>query len=112
MATSKSYIEFVCDQIDGVGEVTFKKMFGEYTVYACGKPVLFVCDDTVFVKILPELESEMKNAEKGFPYNGAKEHYILDIENSELSRRVVGILERITPLPKKKAKKKDEKNAL
>ena len=40
------------------------------------------------------------------PYDRAKEHYILDIEDRELAAKAVEILERITPVPKKKAKKK------
>ncbi len=30
MATDKEFIEFVCEQIRNAGEVTYKKMFGEY----------------------------------------------------------------------------------
>ena len=77
-------------------------MFGEYMVYLNDKPVLLVCDNTVFVKKLAELTDIMSNAECGFPYDGAKEHYILDIENSELTDRVITMIERITPLPKKR----------
>lgn len=49
----------------------------------------------------------MKDAPDGVPYEGAKVHYILDIENRELVRSVIAVLEPITPLPKKRAKKKD-----
>ena len=102
MATSLDYIEFVCEQISGIGEIRYRKMFGEYMVYVNDKPVLLVCDNTVYVKKLPELEAPMKNAECGIPYDGAKEHYILDIDNIEKSKEVVLILEKIVPLPKKK----------
>jgi len=60
-------------------------MFGEYMVYVNDKPVLLVCDDTVFVKILPETQTLLPNADKGFPYDGAKKHFVLDIDNRELS---------------------------
>jgi TfoX/Sxy family transcriptional regulator of competence genes len=80
-------------------------MFGEYMVYVNDKPLLLVCDDTVFVKILPCLDGLMENAEKRFPYDGAKEHYILDIDNAELAREVVAALEPMTPIPKPKRKK-------
>ena len=105
MATSPDYITYVCDQLAGFQPLRYRKMFGEYMVYADDKPVLLVCDDTVFVKILPELETLMQNAEKGFPYDGAKEHYILDIENRDLAREVTELLAKITPLPKKRVKK-------
>ncbi len=102
MATNLDYIEFVCEQIQGSYTVRFKKMFGEYMVYVNEKPVLLVCDNTVYVKKLKEISELMKDAETGYPYSGAKEHYILDIENVELTAKVVNILGKITPLPKKK----------
>lgn len=107
MATSKEYIEFVCEQLDGIENVTYRKMFGEYMVYVNAKPLLTVCDNTVMVKKVPELADLMKDAPDGVPYEGAKVHYILDIENRELVRGVIAILDPITPLPKKRAKKKD-----
>lgn len=108
MATSKEYIEFVCEQLDGIENVTYKKMFGEYMVYVNAKLILLVCDNTVMVKKVPELADLMKDAPDGIPYEGAKVHYILDIENRELVRGVIAVLEPITPLPKKRAKKKAE----
>ena len=106
MATSQEYIEFVCEQLVGTENVRYKKMFGEYMVYVNDKPVLLVCDNTVFIKKLPELEELMSGAECGLPYDSAKEHYILDIENRELTAKAVEILEQITPIPKKRTKKK------
>lgn len=106
MATSQEYIEFVCEQLAGTENVRYKKMFGEYMVYVNDKPVLLVCDNTVFVKKLPELKELMSGAGCGVPYDGAKEHYILDIENRELTAKAVEILEQITPVPKKRTKKK------
>jgi TfoX/Sxy family transcriptional regulator of competence genes len=106
VSTDIDFIEFVCEQIDGTGTVRYKKMFGEYMVYVNDKPILLVCDNTVFVKILPELDELMKEAGKGFPYDGAKEHYLLDIDDSEFSKRIIGILEPITLLPKPKKKTK------
>lgn len=102
MATSVDYINFVCEQIYGEYEVRYKKMFGEYMVYVNDKPVLLVCDNTVFVKKLPDLSGLLESAECGVPYGGAKEHYILDIENTELTKKAIEILERITPVPKKR----------
>jgi TfoX/Sxy family transcriptional regulator of competence genes len=105
MATSPDFIEFVCDQIAGVGEIRSRKMFGEYMIYVNDKPILLVCDDTVFVKMLDELKDIMQGAEVGNPYDGAKLHYILDIDNRDLARQAIAILEPITPLPKPRKKK-------
>ena len=48
----------------------------------------------------------MKEEPIEIPYPGAKEHYILDIENYQLSQKAISILEPITPLPKSKKKNK------
>ena len=53
MSTSLDFIEYVCEQIAGVGPIRYRKMFGECMVYVNNKPILLVCDDTVFVKLLP-----------------------------------------------------------
>lgn len=104
MATSKDYIKFVLEQVKDFGDVTARKMFGEYMVYFSSKPILLVCDNTVFIKILPDTSKIIENAERGFPYDGAKEHYILDIENRELLEKIIPVLIEITPLPKRKRK--------
>ena len=105
MATSVDYIEYVCEQIKGNYAVRYKKMFGEYMVYVNDKPVLLVCDNCVYVKMLKELDGLLYDAEIGLPYEGTKEHYILDIENPNLVSSVIEVLERITPLPKPRKKK-------
>ena len=104
MATNEDFIQFVCEQIRGDFSVRYKKMFGEYMVYVNEKPVLLVCDNCVYVKKLAELENLMSGADAGLPYEGTKEHYILDIENQELTQAVISVLERVTPLPKKRRK--------
>ena len=106
MATSLDFIAYVCDQIQGTGVIRHRKMFGEYMVYVNDKPILLICDSTVYVKELIELQELMQDAETGHPYSGAKEHYILDIDNADFAKSVISILEPITPIPHKKSKKK------
>lgn len=105
MSTTIDYIEFVCEQISGTGAVRYKKMFGEYMVYVNDKPVILVCDNTVYVKQLDCLAEMMADCSTGVPYQGAKEHYILDIENADFCRQVVTELEKVTPVPKPRKKK-------
>ena len=105
MATSVDYIKFVCERLNKFGGIRTRKMFGEYMVYYRDRPILTVCDNTVFVKKLPELAEMMKDAECGFLYEGAKESYILDIENDGLLDRIIPLLGEIVPLPKPKKKK-------
>jgi len=106
MATTQDFIEFVCDQIDSYWNVEYKKMFGEYMVYVNRKPVLLVCDNTVFVKELECIRFLLNDWKKGFPYPGAKEHYVVDIDDKELLNNVIQELERVIPVPVKKKSKK------
>lgn len=104
MSTTQDFIEYVCEQIRGVGFVRYRKMFGEYMVYINEKPILLVCDNIVFVKELDCIAHKMQDAEKGLPYEGAKEHYILDIDDAESAKEIIRTLEPVTSLPKPKRK--------
>lgn len=96
MATTREYIEYVCEQITGIGEINYKKMFGEYMIYVNKKPILMVCDNTVYIKKLDCIKEMMTDASVGFPYPGAKEHYILNIDNSEFSKSIILEVEKAT----------------
>lgn len=104
MATTPGTIEYLCDQLTGLGEIRAKKMFGEYLIYCNDKPVLIVCDDTPMVKILPILEPLLGGRPTRPPYEGAKPHYVLDPDDRETLREAVRLAEEVTPLPKKKKK--------
>lgn len=104
MATAPGTIEYLCDQLTGLGDIRAKKMFGEYMIYCNDKPVLIVCDDTPMVKLLPILEPLLAGHPTRPPYAGAKEHYVLDPDDRETLREAVRLAETVTPLPKKKKK--------
>ena len=59
MASTEGFIEFVIEQIGDIGNVRYRKMFGEYMVYVNDKPILLVCDDTVYVKMHDEIKEQI-----------------------------------------------------
>ena len=105
MACSKEYIEFVCARLSGIGVIRPKKMFGDWLIYIDEKPIVMACDNTCYVKMLPEITGMMAGALTAPPYPGAKPHYILDIEHRDIALNVVKMLLSITPYPKKRSKK-------
>lgn len=105
MSCSVDFIEYVCSQLSSVGEVRSRKMMGDYLIYIDEKPVIIACDNLCYVKKVPEIESLMVEAECGFPYQGAKEHYILDIDHKKEAMMVVKILRDVLPYPKQRKKK-------
>lgn len=112
MATTTDFIEYVCDQIKGCGSIRYRKMFGEYMVYVNDKPILLVCDNTVYVKNSDCIRERMteSSAELAVPYEGAKEHFILDTDNTGFCLEIITILEKVTPIPKPRKKKANKKD--
>ena len=108
MASDLDYVTFVMEQIRNNANNVYKKMFGEYLVYSNGKPVVLICDNTAFIKKHDCVKPFLENAETGFPYKGAKEHYIIDVDDSELLTAVVEELEKHLPVPKPRKSKKSE----
>lgn len=106
MACSDQFIEFLCSQIEGVGVVRTRKMFGDWCIYIDEKPLVLACDNTAYVKMHPAIADLMDEAETGFPYEGAREHYILDIDHREHAQRVLRALLPLVPLPKKRERRK------
>lgn len=102
MASSLEYVEFVVSQIDDRFRIRYGRLFGQYCIYVNEKPALLVCDNTVYAKMLGSLKELLSDAETGYPFDGAREHYILDVENYELFNEALGILERELPFAKKK----------
>jgi len=102
MASSIDFVNFIVEQITGIGTITHKKMFGEYMIYCNGKPIILVCNDTAFAKVLPETTKLLGDTKAEPPYKGAKPHYILDVDNQEQMQKVAKTLERIIPFPKKR----------
>lgn len=53
MSTSPEFVAYLCEQLEGTGEVRSRKMFGEYMVYLNDRPVLLVCHDTPLSRCSP-----------------------------------------------------------
>lgn len=109
MASSLEYVQYVCDQLAPAGEVTYKKMFGEYGLYLDGKYFAMVCDDRFLVKVTEEGKAFLGEYELQEPYEGAKPaFYIESIDDqdriSELAHITCAALP--TPKPRKKKPKK------
>jgi TfoX/Sxy family transcriptional regulator of competence genes len=72
MASTQSFVEYVCEQAGSDGAVSSRKMFGEYALYLQGKLVALVCDDHVFVKPTAEGRRLLVQPKEVAPYPGAK----------------------------------------
>jgi TfoX/Sxy family transcriptional regulator of competence genes len=106
MATDKGFVEFIVDQIDNVGQITYRKMFGEYALYCEGKVVALVCDNRLFVKPTVGGRDFIGDVVEAPAYTGAKPSFLIDDKIED--REWISSLIRITykELPEQKTKKK------
>ena len=108
MASRQETVDYLLDQIAGAGEVSARKMFGEYGVYCDGKIVILVCDDTCFLKPTDEGRAFAGALEEGPPYPGAKPCLILSadqLEDADWLSELVRITAKALPAPKPKKPK-------
>jgi len=108
MASDKSFVEFVADQVETAGQITWKKMFGEYAVYCNGKVVALVCDNKLFVKPTEGGRAFIGNVTEAPPYPGAKLSFLIDdrVEDREWISELIRITCKELPEMKEKKKKK------
>jgi DNA transformation protein len=103
--TQNETVEFILGKLRDRGRFSVRAMFGEYALYADGKVVALVCDDLLYVKILPasnELEGQCEKAE---PYPGANPHYIVEEGQLSTIARLPAILcDLAESIPEKKKK--------
>ncbi len=109
MATVQGTVDFILDQLASVGDVSARKMFGEYGVYSAGRMVALICDDQLFVKPTAAGRAFAGKVEEAPPYPGAKPCLLISAEQLEDAAwlsELIKISAEELPLPvKKKAKK-------
>lgn len=74
MATSQATMDFLLDLLADSGQVSARKMFGEYCLYYGGRPVGLVCDEQLFLKPSAASRSLMHTPDEGMPFPGARAH--------------------------------------
>ena len=107
MASDKNFVEFVIDQIEHAGHITYKKMFGEYAIYSGRKVVALVCDNQLFVKSTDGGRSFIGEVVEAPPYPGAKLYFLIEdqLEDREWISQLIRITTQELPEPQPKKKK-------
>lgn len=110
MASDLAFVEYVCDQMNAAGTITFRRMFGDYAIYCEGKVVALVCDNQLFVKPTSGGRSFVERFTESPPYPGAKAHFLIgdELDDREWISKLIGITERELPVPKPKRPKRPE----
>jgi len=106
MASDQKFVDFITDQIKRAGEITAKKMFGEYGIYSDGILFGLICDNKLFIKPTKSGREFIGEVVESPPYPGAKPSFLIEdkIEDSEWLSKLVRISIKELPEPKKKKK--------
>lgn len=107
MASNPNFVAYVIEQIKNAGEITAKKMFGEYGIYSDEKIFGLICDNKLYIKPTESGRAFMGNVVEAPAYPGAKPSFLIDdrIEDSEWLSELIRISVKEIPEPKPKKKK-------
>ena len=105
MATSKEFHNYIVECLQRAGEISTRKMMGEYLVYYQGKLVGNICDNCLFLKPTESALRSMPDADRAYPYEGSKTKMVIveDAENTELMAEVLQAMYEELPEAKKKS---------
>lgn len=78
MASEKSYLDFILEQLSDLEEITYRPMMGEFILYYSGKIIGGIYDDRLLVKPVKSAVSYIPDAPRELPYEGAKEMLLVE----------------------------------
>ena len=79
-------VQYIVEHASKAGEVSARKMFGDYCLYCNGKVVGLICDDYLYLKPLKQLQPLLHECDQQMrtPYDGAKPHYLItDVDDRD-----------------------------
>lgn len=107
MATDKSYVEFVMEQLNMPDEVSCRAMMGEYVVYYKQKVIGGIYNNRFLIKPTKSAQENFPNAVYELPYEGAKLMILVEnLEDGEDLRGLFDAMYNELPAPKPKKPKK------
>jgi TfoX/Sxy family transcriptional regulator of competence genes len=111
MASTQDFVDYILEQIENVGVITYRKMFGEYALYCGRKVVALICDNQLFIKPTAGGKAFIGNVTEAPAYPGAKMSYLIgdNLDNSEWISELIRITASELPEPKPKKKKNIKK---
>lgn len=107
MASTQDFVDYILEQIENAGVITYRKMFGEYAVYSDKKVVALICDNQLFIKPTTGGKTFIGNVTEAPAYPGAKMSFLIEdnLDNKEWISELIRITARELPEPKPKKKK-------
>ena len=108
MSTSEDYMVYLADQLGDAGEITYRKMFGEYALYCDSKVIGLVCDGQFFLKKTDAGRKLLKEVCEAPAYDGARPSFLItSTDDREYLTKLVRATWKELPFPRPKKAKKE-----
>jgi len=107
MASDQAFVEYVIEQLKSLENITPKKMFGEYALYAGDKIVALISDNQLFVKPTAGGRALIIEPVEASPYPGAKPCFLIQAKSKDADWlcQLIQITAEELPSPVKKQRK-------
>ena len=106
MASDKSFLNYVLEQLSPLEDVNARPMMGEYLLYYRGKLVGDVCNNKLFIKPVAAAEKLLPDSLREPPYTGAKPMIVIeDLDDREFLHNLFEAMYEELPMRKPKKKK-------
>lgn len=105
MATSKTYLSYILEQLSNLEQITYRQMMGEYILYYRGKIAAYLCDDRLLVKPVPSAIEQIKDPKYEPPYEGAKNMILVEqVDDKAWLEKLFKTMYDELPMPKSRKK--------
>ena len=78
MAAQQRTVDLIMEQASAAGDVSARRMFGEFGLYLGGKLISLVCDDQLYLKPTSARREFAGPAPEAPPYPGAKPQLLIE----------------------------------
>lgn len=101
---NKSFVNYVIEQIQDIGHVSHKYMFGGCAIYYKNIVIALICDNQLFIRPTTKGKAYIKGVTEESPYPGAKPHFLInEIDDKEWLCELIKIT--ANELPESKMRK-------
>lgn len=105
MACNADFVQYIVDQCSDAGDISARKMMGDYCIYCNGVVFGLICDNHLYIKSTEACRAILREVVMRPPYDGAKEYFLItDVDDRDYLADIVRVT--IANLPIQKSKKR------
>lgn len=78
MACNADFVQYIVDQCSGAGDISVRKMMGDYCIYCDGILFGLICDNNLYIKETDAGRTVLKEVVLRVPYPGARDHFFME----------------------------------